>query len=84
MVIVSSKEFRSRQGKYLDMAAGGQTVILRTRHGSFQITSLSEDDTLLSKEELYDKIDKGIQDIKSGKGYTVTSKRDLEDFLDSK
>lgn len=83
MVIVSSKEFRSRQGKYLDMAAGGQTIILHTRRGSFQITSLSEDDTRLSKEELYHKIDKGIQDIKSGKGYTVTSKRDLEKFLDA-
>ena len=83
MVIVSGKEFRSRQRKYLDMAADGQTVILRTRRGSFRITSLSEDDTLLSKEELYDKINKGIQDIKSGKGYTVTSKRDLEKFLDT-
>ena len=37
----------------------------------------------MSKEELYHKIDKGIQDIKSGKGYTVTSKRDLEKFLET-
>ncbi len=83
MVIVNSREFRSNQGKYLDMAASGQGLILRSRRGSFKITPLTEDDTLMTKEELYRKIDKGIQDIKAGKGYKVKSREELERFLDT-
>ena len=83
MVIVNSREFRSNQGKYLDLAANGQGLILRSRRGSFKITPLTEDDTLMSKEELYRKIDQGIQDIRTGKGYTVKSRKELEQFLDT-
>ena len=83
MVIINSREFRANQGKYLGMAANGEGVVLRSRMGSFKITPVTEDDTLMSKEELYRKIDKGIQDIKEGKGYTVTSREELERYLET-
>ena len=83
MVIINSREFRANQGKYLGMAAKGEGVVLRSRIGSFKITPVTEDDTLMSKEELYRKIDKGIQEIKEGKGYKVTSKEDLEKILEA-
>jgi len=84
MVVISSRDFRSNQSKYLGMAAKGQGVVLTTRSlGSFKIVPINEDDTLMTKEELFAKIDKGIQDINEGKGYKVTSKEDLERFLDT-
>ena len=84
MIIINSREFRSNQTKYLGMAAKGKGVILRSRSmGSFKITPVTEDDTLMSKEELYRKIDKGIKEIKEGKGYTVKSREELEAFLDT-
>ena len=84
MVVISSRDFRSNQSKYLGMAANGQGVVLTTRNlGSFKIVPIDEDDTLMTKEELFAKIEKGIQDIKEGKGYKVTSKKDLERFLDT-
>jgi antitoxin (DNA-binding transcriptional repressor) of toxin-antitoxin stability system len=84
MVVISSRDFRSNQSKYLGMAANGQGVVLTTRNlGSFKIVPIDEDDTLMTKEELFAKIEKGIQDIKEGKGYKVTSKEDLERFLDT-
>ena len=84
MVIINSREFRANQGKYLGMAANGEGVILRSRSlGSFKITPLTEDDTLMTREELYRKIDKGIQDIQAGKGYKVKSREELESFLDT-
>ena len=83
MVIVNTREFRANQGKYLEMVDRGQGVILRARRGSYKITPVTEDDTLMSKEELFRKIDKGIQDIKNGKGYTIKSREELERYLDS-
>ena len=84
MVIVNSREFRANQGKYLGMVANGEGVILQSRgYGSFKITPVTEDDTLMSKEELYHKIDKGIREIREGKGYTLRSREELESFLDT-
>ena len=84
MLVISSRDFRSNQSKYLGMAANGQGVVLKTRSlGSFKIVPLMEDDTLITKEELYKKIDKGIREIKEGKGYRVSTKEDLERFLDT-
>ena len=84
MLVISSRDFRSNQSKYLGMVAKGQGVILKTRSlGSFKIVPVGEDDTLMTKEELYTKIDKGIKEIKDGKGYKVSTKEDLERFLDS-
>ena len=84
MVIVNSREFRANQGRYLGMVAKGESVILRSRSlGSFKITPVTEEDTLMTKEELYQKIDKGIREIREGKGYEVSTKEELERFLDS-
>ena len=84
MVVISSRDFRTNQSKYLGMAASGQDVVLTTRNlGSFKIVPINEDDTLMTREELYQKIDRGIQEIKEGKSYKVTTKEELERFLDS-
>jgi antitoxin (DNA-binding transcriptional repressor) of toxin-antitoxin stability system len=84
MLVISSRDFRSNQSKYLGMAAKGLDVVLTTRNmGSFKIVPVSEDDTLMTREELYKKIDKGIKEIQEGKGYKVSTKEELERFLDS-
>ena len=84
MLVISSSDFRSNQSKYLGMAAKGLGVVLTTRNmGSFKIVPVSEDDTLMTREELYKKIDKGIKEIQEGKGYKVSTKEELERFLDS-
>ena len=84
MIVISSRDFRYNQSKYLGLAANGQGVVLTTRNlGSFKIVPITEEDTLITKEQLYKKIDKGIQEIKEGKGYRVGSKEELERFLDS-
>ena len=84
MVVISSRDFRTNQSKYLGMAANGQGIVLTTRSlGSFKIVPIQEDDTLMTREELYQKIDRGIQEIKEGKGYKVSTKEELERFLDT-
>lgn len=65
------------------MVSRGEGVILRTRSlGSFKITPLTEDDTLISKEEFLMKLNHAHQEIKSGKGTVLKTKEDIDTFLD--
>ena len=47
MLVISSREFRANQGKYLGMAADGEDIVLKSRgQGSFKLVPITEDDTL--------------------------------------
>ncbi|MDR2968258.1 MAG: type II toxin-antitoxin system prevent-host-death family antitoxin [Tannerellaceae bacterium] len=73
MLVISTREFRAKQGEYLGMAAKGEDIVLKSRSiGSFKIVPVKEDDTLMSKEELDARIERGLQDIKEGKGKRYT------------
>jgi len=51
MLVISMREFRSNQGKYLDLANAGKEVILKSREqGSFALTPIMEYTTLVPKE----------------------------------
>jgi len=82
MLVISIREFRANQGKYLSMALEGQDIILKSRSkGSFRIIPLTEDDTLMSKEEYFANIDRSLQEIKEGKGFEMLPNESLSDFL---
>ena len=53
MTVVSIRDFRSNQGKYLGLAANGESVILTSRAGSFKIVPVSEYDSLISEKEFF-------------------------------
>jgi antitoxin (DNA-binding transcriptional repressor) of toxin-antitoxin stability system len=73
MLIISSREFRANQGKYLGLAAEGTDVLLKSRRrGSFKIVPVTEDDTLMSKEKYFAMLDRGLQNIKEGNGKEYT------------
>lgn len=70
MQVVSAREFRANQGKFLNAAKRGQSVLLTSRYGSFKITPVTEEDTLTER------ICKGLQEVKDimdgkAKGYSV-------------
>ncbi len=48
MQVVSAREFRSNQGKYLNAAMRGQSVMLTSRYGNFKIMPVTEEDNLIS------------------------------------
>ncbi len=54
MVIVSTRDFRSNQSYYLDMVNRGESVILRSRAGSFRITPVSENDIVEKRDIVTD------------------------------
>lgn len=84
MLVVSSREFRDKQASYFDRADSGEEVLVRRgRDKSYKIVPVTEDDTLMSKEEFFAKIDRALEEAKRGEGTTVRSKKELLDYLDS-
>ena len=58
MQVVSAREFRSNQGKYLTAARSGQSVMLTSRYGNFKITPITEEDSLTAR------ICEGLREVK--------------------
>ena len=84
MVIISSREFRANQGKYLGMAVNGKSVVLHSRsHGSFKLVPISGDDAVMTEEEFTQRINEGLRQIQDGKSTSVKTRRELKAFLDS-
>lgn len=82
MTIISTREFRANQGTYLDLAAGGQQVVIKSRqYGSFRLMPVSEDDTLMSKEELEARIKNGLDQIARGECIEQAEGESIDDFL---
>ena len=83
MIVVSGIEFRANQGKYIDMVVDGRDLVLKFRgKGSFKIVPIREDDTLMSKEEFYAKIDHSIKQIEEGKVTRQYDGESVEEFID--
>ncbi len=58
MEIVTAREFRANQGKFLTAAMKGHSVILTSRFGNFKITPITEDDSLATR------ICRGLEQVK--------------------
>ena len=74
MIVISIRDFRSNQSKYLALAAQGESVILTSRTGSFKIVPVSEDDSVVSKKEFFERVDEARRQIAKGRGTKVGSK----------
>lgn len=59
MQVVSAREFRANQGKFLNAAKSGQSVLLTSRYGNFKITPVTEEDTLTQR------ICRGLEEVKA-------------------
>ena len=82
MTLISIRDFRSNQGKYLALAARGESVILTSRSGNFKIVPVTEDDYLVS-EEFFARVDEARKEIAEGKGTLVSGKDALDSLLES-
>ena len=51
MLVISMREFRANQGKYLGLVRSGEEIILKSReNGSFALTPITECTALIPKE----------------------------------
>lgn len=82
MLVVSAREFRENQKSYLDQVINGaELLITRGKKQAFKILPVTNDDTLMSKEEFFAKLDKAKEEIKEGKTIAMEPDETLEDLL---
>lgn len=53
MIVVSTRDFRANQTKFLDMANKGEDIVLKSREkGCFKLVPLREEDAIFGKRDL--------------------------------
>jgi antitoxin (DNA-binding transcriptional repressor) of toxin-antitoxin stability system len=73
MLVISTREFRDKQKSYLDKVDGGMEILIRrAKEKSYKIVPVTKDDTLMSKEEYFARLERGLQSIKEGRGREYT------------
>ena len=87
MLVISTRELNQNQNKFFEIA-NKQRVIIKRKNRFFQIVDLGEtipevNDTYMTKEEMFAKIDEGIAEYKAGKTKTLSSKEEIHNFLNS-
>ena len=75
MVVVSTRDFRTNQTKYLELAKAGERVILKSRVGNFRFVPENEDSkTIQTPRELVAELKGALQEIKE----VIAEKRTLQ------
>jgi len=87
MLVISTREFTQHQHQFFEMLSQ-QRVIIKRKNRFFQLVDLGAtipelDDSFISKEEMYAKIDRGIEEYRQGKTKTFSSKEENHHFLNS-
>ena len=73
MTIVTTREFRANQTKFLGMARRGEHVVLKSRLGSFRLTPTEEEKEEEPKRDVTEEV---CQALKDWKEYLDTGKSD--------
>ncbi len=71
MVVISGRDFRANQTKYIEIAYKGEDVIISSRAGNVKLTPISPDDIIINRSEitpeLMAKIEKARKEFREGK-----------------
>lgn len=83
MLIITSREFRENQASYFDRVDKGEEILVqRKKNKAYRIVPVKEDDTLMSKQEFFAKIDQAREEVKNGQTYSMNPGESLDDFLE--
>ena len=64
MVVVSTRDFRTNQTKYLNMAKSGEHVVLKSRAGNFRISPEDGEDTIDAPHDLMKELKNALTEVK--------------------
>lgn len=67
MIVVTGREFRANQSKYVGYALKGEDVIVKARYGTWRIVPLSEDDIVINKRDLSSELKSALMETKEAK-----------------
>lgn len=65
MLVISTRDFRANQTKFLDMANNGENIVLKSRgKGSFRLVPVREEDAILDKRDVMTELEGALQQVK--------------------
>ena len=64
MIVVSGRDFRANQAKYVGYARNGEDVIVKARFGSWRVVPITEDDIVINKRDLTDELRGALMEAK--------------------
>lgn len=65
MIVISTRDFRANQTKYMDMARNGEDVILKSRSsGSFKLTPVRETQPKAQDRDLTEELIAALRQVK--------------------
>ena len=67
MIVLTGREFRANQSKYLGVARSGGDVVVKSRAGSFRIVPIADSDIVIGKDDLSESLYKSLLEIKNAK-----------------
>lgn len=74
MVVVSTRDFRTNQTKYLNLAKSGEHVVLKSRAGSFRIFPEDSKETVETSRDLMKEFKNALTEVKDA----IAGKRVLQ------
>jgi antitoxin (DNA-binding transcriptional repressor) of toxin-antitoxin stability system len=85
MLVISLREFRGKQGFYVNKIKHGEDIILKTKDNFvMKLVPLTENDVVMTKEEFYAKIERSLQQAKEGKTIQYEPEQGLSKLLHRK
>lgn len=87
MVVISGRDFRANQTKYIKIAHHGEDVVISSRAGNVKLTPISPDDMVVNRNEitpeLAAEIEKARQEYREGKCITLKTHEDIDKWFES-
>lgn len=83
MIIISARDFRENQSKYLKKALSGSDLVLTSRdYGSFRIVPIKSDDKVYNGSELDEMVQSAVAEYEAGEtiSYTAKELREMADL----
>ena len=74
VVVISTRDFRTNQTKYLNLAKAGEHVVLKSRAGSFRILPDDGSDTIDAPRDLMKELRNALTEVKEA----IDGKRKLQ------
>ncbi|HYK76278.1 MAG TPA: DUF2683 family protein [Daejeonella sp.] len=83
IVEVTSRQFRENQKSFFELADKGEKVVIkRGKKQAYVLTPIASEDLSFSPE-MIERIKKSIQDIKEGKGITINTEEELDQYFEN-
>lgn len=64
MIVVTGRDFRANQAKYVGFAQNGEDVVVKARFGAWRVVPITEDDIVVNKRDLTEELRGALMEAK--------------------